>query len=183
PLQLEGRQPWNELPTGSDAWPYFVLMNEMLRYLVDAAGTKLNYLAGETAILPNNPDRYPERYQLFTPLEQPQEVVASDGRIVVRFTEYPGVYRLKGNRGGPVIRGFSVNLPASASRLNRVDRRQLDSILGADRYHFARSRDEIVLGVGEARMGFEFYPWLIGLVAVVLGMEQLLANRFYRRTE
>ncbi len=183
PLQLEGRQPWNELPTGSDAWPYFVLVNEMLRHLVDTAGTKLNYLAGETAILPNNPDRYPERYQLFTPLDQPQEVVAADGRIIVRFTEYPGAYRLKGNRGGPVIRGFCVNLPPSASRLERIDREQLDGMLGADRYHFARSRDEIVLGVGEARMGFEFYPWLICLAALVLGMEQLLANRFYRKTD
>jgi hypothetical protein len=183
PLQIQGRQPWNELPTGTDAWPYFVLINEMLRYLVDTAGTRLNYLAGETAVLPNNPDRHPDRYQLFTPLGQPQESVAAEGRVVVRFTEYPGAYRLKGFRDGPVVRGFSVNLPESASRLQRIDREQLDGLLGADRYHFARNRDEIVLGIGRARRGVEFYPWLIGLVALVLAMEQLLANRFYRKTE
>ncbi len=183
PLNLRGRQPWNELPTGTDAWPYFVLINEMLRYLVDTAGVKLNYLAGETAVLPNNPERHPDRYQLFTPLGQPQESPASDGRVVVRFTEYPGAYRLKGYRDGPVVRGFSVNFPESASRLQRIDRARLDTLLGADRYHFARNRDEIVLGIGKARLGFEFYPWLICLVALLLGMEQLLANRFYRKTE
>lgn len=181
-LRLQGRQPWNELPTGSDAWPYFVLVNEMLGYLVGSGGTRLNYTAGETAVLPNNRDRHPERYQLFTPLDQPQEVAASDGRIVVRFTEYPGAYRLKGNRGGPVIRGFSVNLPPSASRLERIDRSQLDELLGEGRYHFARSQDEIVLGVGQARLGREFYPLLIALVALVLGLEHLLANRFYKRS-
>jgi hypothetical protein len=183
PLNLRGRQAWNELPTGTDAWPYFVLINEMLRYLVDTAGIKLNYLAGETAVLPNNPDRHPDRYQLFTPLGQPQESLASDGRVVVRFTEYAGAYRLRGYRDGPVVRGFSVNFPESASRLQRIDRARLDTLLGADRYHFARDRDEIVLGVGKARLGFEFYPWLICLVALLLGMEQLLANRFYRKTE
>jgi hypothetical protein len=180
PLQLEGRQPWNELPTGPDAWPFVVLVNEMMEFLVDRAGTKLNYVTGETAVLPNSPDRYPDRYQLFTPLDQPQDVTAADGRLVVKFTEFPGAYRLKGNRGGTVIRGFCANLPASASELSRLERSELDAILGSERYHFARSIDEIVLGVGEARMGREFYAALLLLAAVILAMELLLANRFYR---
>ncbi len=178
-LRLRGRQPWNELPTGTDAWPYFVLINEMLRYLVDTAGIKLNYLAGDTAVLPNNPERHPDRYQLFTPLGQPQEALATEGRVTVRWTESPGAYRLRGYREGPVVRGFSVNLPESASQLRRIDREGLDELLGAERYHFARDRDEIVLGIGQARRGFEFYPWLVCLAALVLAMEQLFSNRFY----
>jgi hypothetical protein len=59
----------------------------------------------------------------------------------------------------------------------------LDEILGVGRYQFARSKDEIVLGVGEARMGREFFPLLIVLVALVLGLEHLLASRFYRAGE
>jgi hypothetical protein len=183
PAQLSGRQTWNELPTGDNAWPYVALVNEMMRYLVDTAGTKLNYLAGETASLPNSQGRHPDRYQLFTPLGQPQDVTAADGRISVKFTEYPGAYRLKGTWGGPVVRGFSVNLPRAASELARLPRSELDGILGPDRYHYARSEDEIVLGVGEARLGLEFYPFLIALVACVLAMEHLLANRFYRRSD
>jgi hypothetical protein len=180
PIRPAGRQAWNELPTGDNAWPYFVLVNEMLKYLVDTGGERLNYLAGETARLPNSRDKYPERYQLFTPLDQPQDVTASDGQIVVKFTEYPGAYRLKGFRGESIVRGFSVNLPQSASELTRITRAELDEILGPDRFHFARNTDEIVVGVGQARLGREFYPLLVTLVALMLAVEHVLANRFYR---
>jgi hypothetical protein len=155
----------------------------MVRHLVGAAGTKLNYLAGETASLPNTRGKYPERYQLFTPLDQPQDVTADDGQVVVKFTELPGAYRLKGFLQQPLVRGFAVNLPESASQLARLERSALDELLGAGRYHFARSQDEIVLGVGEARLGREFYPFLLPLIALILGLEHLLANRFYRRSE
>jgi hypothetical protein len=183
PARLRGRQPWNELPTGDDAWPYFVLVNEMLRYLVDAGGARLNYLAGEAAMLPNNRDKYPQRYQLFTPLDQPQDITSADGRIVVKFTEYPGAYRLKGFMGEPVVRGFAVNLPQTASELSRMPRETLDDMLGNGRYQFARSTDEIVVGVGEARLGREFYSFLIPLVALILALEHVLSNRFYRKQE
>ncbi len=183
PARLKGRQTWNELPTGNDAWPYVVLVNEMLRHLTDAGGTKLNYLAGETASLPNPRDKYPERYQLFTPLDQPQDVTAADSQVAVKFTEVPGSYRLKGFLQRPLVRGFAVNLPESASQLTRLNRDELDELLRPDRYHFARSQDEIVLGVGEARLGREFYPFLLPLVALLLGLEHLLSNRFYRRGE
>jgi len=183
PARPPGRQTWNELPTGNDAWPYVVLVNEMARYLVGAGGTKLNYLAGETASLPNARGKYPERYQLFTPLDQPQDVTADAGQVAVKFTELPGAYRLKGFLQQPLVRGFAVNLPEAASQLERLERPALDELLGAERYHYARSQDEIVLGVGEARLGREFYPFLLLLLALVLGLEHLLANRFYRRGE
>lgn len=183
PARPPGRQTWNELPTGNDAWPYVVLVNELVRYLVGAGGTKLNYLAGETAALPNTRGKHPERYQLFTPLDQPQDVTADEGQVVVKFTELPGAYRLKGFLQQPLVRGFAVNLPESASELTRLERAALDELLGAERYHYARSQDEIVLGVGEARLGREFYPFLLLLLALVLGLEHLLANRFYRRGE
>jgi hypothetical protein len=183
PAQASGRQTWNELPTGNNAWPYFVLVNEMLKYLVDTGGERLNYLAGETAKLPNSRDKYPERYQLFTPLDQPQDVTAAEEHVVVKFTEYPGAYRLKGFRGEAVVRGFSVNLPESASELARLTRGELDEMLGSDRYHFARNTDEIVVGVGQARLGREFYPFLVTLVALMLAVEHVLANRFYRRPD
>lgn len=183
PLRARGRQSWNELPTGDDAWPYVVLAHELVRYLAGAGGTRLNYLAGETAALPNDRDTHPERYQLFTPLDQPQDVTADGGQVTVRFTELPGAYRLKGFRQQPVVRGFAVNLPESASQLERLDRAALDDLLGDGRYHFARNQDEIVLGVGEARLGREFYPFLLPLLALLLGLEHLLANRFYRRGE
>jgi hypothetical protein len=37
--------------------------------------------------------------------------------------------------------------------------------------------------VGEARIGREFYPYLLVLLAVVLGLEHVFSNRFYKRNE
>lgn len=180
PPEPVGRQSWNELTSGEDAWPCFMLVNEMLDYLVKSGQARLNVLAGETVVLPNDPAIYPERYQLFTPLEQPQDVLATGGQVTVRFTDNPGAYRLRGQKGGPVIRGFAVNLAADASDLSRLPRERLEELLGQGRYQLAKSREEIDRAVGNDRLGSEFYPLLVTLLAVALGLEHVLANRFYR---
>jgi hypothetical protein len=178
-----GRPAWNELLTSDSSWPQFVLLNDLLRYLASGGESRVNYLTGETASLANDPARDPARYQLFTPLDEPQDVVPRAGRLVVPFTEFAGAYRLKGQRGGPVVRGFAVNLPDTASHLTRLPRVRLDALLGEGRYRYARDRDEIELEVGEARVGREFYPFLLLALVLVLGVEHALANRFYRRPE
>jgi hypothetical protein len=170
---------WNELPTGENAWPYFVLANAMFTYLVDRQGARLNYFAGETAIMNNHADSDPERYQLFPPKGDAQEAAAHEGRLTVRFTEHLGAYRLKGHREAPVIRGFAVNLPASATSLDRADAKLLDRVLGEDRYQFLKDPRELQRAVGQARQGPELFPILIFLAAVILGAEGLLANLFY----
>ncbi|MCE9525750.1 MAG: BatA domain-containing protein [Planctomycetales bacterium] len=180
PLQPRGRPCWNELWFGSDPWPGFMLWNEMLVYLVGTGEVRLNYHTGETAVLTNDPAVFPERYQLFTPLDEPVDVLARDERVTVRFTDNPGAYRLRGQRGGPLVRGFAVNLPADLGDLTRLPKEKLEDLLGKDRFQFARSRDEINRAVGADRIGSEFYPLLITLLALVLGLEQTLANRFYK---
>jgi hypothetical protein len=88
---------------------------------------------------------------------------------------------LKGVKDGPLVRGFAVNLLPDATDLTRLSREELNSHLGQGRYQLARDKDEIELGVGEARVGREFYSHLLVLVVVVLGIEHLMANRFYRK--
>ncbi|MBC7854981.1 MAG: BatA domain-containing protein [Pirellulaceae bacterium] len=180
PLQPRGRPCWNEIWFGSEAWPGFMLWNEMLVYLVGTGEVRLNYQTGETAVLTNDPAVFPERYQLFTPLDEPVDVLARDERVTVRFTDNPGAYRLRGQRGGPLVRGFAVNLPADLGDLTRLPKEKLEDLLGKDRFQFARSREEINRAVGADRIGSEFYPLLVTLLAMVLGLEQTLANRFYR---
>ena len=92
-----------------------------------------------------------------------------------------GAYRLEGNRGGPVLRGFAVNYPASQSELQRLSVEGLNDLLGADRYQLARNQEEIEFGVRSKRIGQEFYPFLIMLLALVLALEHTLANRFYQK--
>ncbi len=183
PPRPQGRALWNELATGESIWPCVLLVHESMSYLVRSGQTRLNLLAGETAVLPNDPAEYPERYQLFTPLEQPQDVLARDRRVTVRFTDNPGAYRLRGQKSGPIVRGFAVNVPADTSDLTRLPGEQLDELLGAKRYQLARSQDELDRAVGNDRLGSEFYPLLITLVAVALGLEHVLANRFYRKND
>jgi hypothetical protein len=184
PLRPLGRKPWNELLTGDDAWPGFVLVNEMLLYLTGSSEARLNYLTGETAVLRNDPVTQPERYQLFTPHDLPQDVLARDGRVTIRFTDNPGAYRLRGQLGGgPIVRGFAVNLAADVGDLTRWPADKLSDLLGKDRYHLAKNKEEINRAVGADRIGSEFYPLLMLLLVVALAGEQVLANRFYRKDE
>ena len=181
PLRPAGRRCWNELPTSEVNWPYFVLINESIRHLAGTSDQRLNYFIGETARIQNNADEYPSRYDLFPPRDELMDVTAHQDVLTVRATDQPGVYRLKGFRGGPVTRGFSVNLAAGESDLRRLSLDQLDSMLGKDRYQLARDRDEIVLEVGHARVGREFYPYFMALLVIVVGLEHLFSNRFYRK--
>ena len=45
------QNPWNLLPVG-EAWPFVILANQMTAYLVGSSEQQLNYLAGQTAVLP-----------------------------------------------------------------------------------------------------------------------------------
>jgi hypothetical protein len=181
PLRPAGRACWNELPTSEVNWPYFVLINESIRYLAGTHDQRFNYVVGETARIQNNADEYPIRYDLFPPRDELMDVKAHQGVLTVRVTDQPGAYRLKGFRGGPVTRGFAVNLTPRESDLRRLSQDQLESMLGKDRYQLARDRDEIVLEVGHARVGREFYPYLMVLLVIVVGLEHLFSNRFYRK--
>ncbi len=173
------RPAWNWLPTGED-WSFFVLANEMFFYLTGGAEGTLNYRVGQTAevqLAKSSPAD--QRYQLFTPRGDWQDVTAKGASLTVGFTETPGTYRLKPVTPGQPVLGFSANLPADVTRLERTEESSLDEILGKDRYVLSRSRDEIDRGIGRARIGREFYPFLLALLAAVLGCEHLMSNRFY----
>ena len=179
PLQPPGWTAWNELPTSEVSWPYFVLVNEIFRYLAGEGRSRLNYLTGELASLHNDPDRLPTRYELFAPAEPPLDVTASEGEMVIRSTERPGHYRLRGFRETAVQRGFSVNVPSQESDLTRIQLTDLDELLGTGRYQFARNEEEMESEVDASRLGREFYPYLLVLLTLVCGLELLFANRFY----
>lgn len=175
-----GWRPWNEL-AGENDWPRFVLVNDLFRFLAEQSGqSRLNYLAGERVWLPNSSLEQPVRYQLFAPQSQPYEVTAFSNRLSIQSTAVIGAYRLKGDRDGPVVRGFCMNLPKDAGDLLRTDQKNLDDWFGMEGYQYVRSREEIEFGVRESRQGQELYPFLIVLLALLLGLEQTLSNRFYK---
>ncbi len=174
--------PWNLLPTGPDPWPFLALANGIVEYLAAAGETRLNYLAGQTVVLPLSPDEQVLSYVLSMPdgnaLRQPLAPGQQD--LSIAATELLGNYRVRaGGQQDRLDRGFSVNLPAESSRLERASAAEIVTTLGAERTRVARTRGEIEVRVGLARTGRELFPALILALALVLAAEGLLANRFY----
>jgi hypothetical protein len=151
----------------------------------------MNYLAGQTAVLPltgveaftsyvlqmpnaMGGDRLPSVRQSLTPGQQD---------LTISSTEALGNYRVRaGGRDGGLNRGFSVNGGPELSQLDRMPLDEIAAVLGEDRVRVARSQEEIEVRIGLGRVGRELFPLLILAVAFMLGAEQLLANRFYRET-
>jgi hypothetical protein len=179
PTNEPERPEWNRLPTGEEPWPFFALTMELFRHLGHASAPRWNYLTGEvaTVLLPSVTTE--ETWQLLTPSGDWQNVRPRDSAIQVSETEAVGTYRLRGPRADEAPSGFSVNLPEPATDVARLDVKQLDEILGPGRYTLTRGPEELKRGIGQARVGRELFPFLTLVVAGVLIMELLLANRFY----
>ncbi len=76
--------------------------------------------------------------------------------------------------------GFSANLPESVSVLEQATEADLKAIFGDTPFRLAHNREEIDRSVSIGRVGRELYPILIVLVALFLGLEMIVSNRFYR---
>jgi hypothetical protein len=179
PARPVGRTPWNELAFGEDGWPQFILLNEIVNYLVSDAEQQLNFPTGRTASLIENRGVDIERFQLYPPDQAPYQVIVQDQRVTIRNTTHPGNYRLRGRRGVDVILGMSANYEPFHTALAPMAPERLAEIFGDDRLQVLRGTDEIERAQGRNRVGREFYPVLMIMLALIVCLEQLLANRFY----
>jgi hypothetical protein len=173
---------WNLLTRADDRWPFFVLSKEMFRYLVGSADVRLNYLAGETAVIPLGRQSVPI-VSLFTPQGDTfrQSIDEHQNALVVASTDTVGNYRATaGSEDQRVELGFSVNLPMEVSELDRLSPDEVKALFAPVPYRLARSREEIDRSVSVGRVGVELYPYLMFLLAIVLAAEQVLGNRYYR---
>jgi hypothetical protein len=175
---------WNTLVVGSGSWPFFMLTNEMMLYLAASGDERLNYSAGETVVI-----RLPEsQRQLTYSLRSPDgetstpAVDQKTGTITISTTAAAGNYSLEsGGTESGVRRGFSVNISAADTDLTRLSSEDFTALLGKGRFRLSRGQKEIERDVNLGRAGHELYPLLIVIVAIVLGLEYLVANKFYRR--
>ncbi|MGD9646855.1 MAG: BatA domain-containing protein [Pirellulales bacterium] len=176
--------PWNQLLTGLEPWPGFMLVNEMALYLVDSTEGQLNYAVGQTAALRLRPEEHITSYVLTTPTGDniKGSVTAAAETVTVAGNEWPGHYQLRsGGTEGGWRRGYSANVPANASLLERVAPEEVQSIFGKRAVHLARTQEEMEREISTARVGRELYPLVMVVLALALGLEQVLANRFYRQ--
>ena len=177
------RDTWNLLPTGEEPWPFVMLANEMMLYLVGSRETRLNYTVGETAVLALQSNQHQPMFAVTTPRGDTVRQAADDarGNVAVTFTDSPGNYQVRAGGGqGAVSLGFSANLPGDVSQLDRASAEDLRQLFGDVKMRIARNREEIDRNVNMQRVGRELYPLLIILMVGFLAAEQLLSNYFYR---
>ena len=173
--------PWNLLPAG-EAWPFLILANQMAAYLVGSSNQQLNYLAGQTAVLPVDPSAQRGSYLLFTPggLSFPISADLKRHELAITATDQVGNYRVQAGGSGGVDLGFSVNYAPDQTRLDRLNDEELTGVFGPVKFRLARTRQQIDRDISVGRVGRELFPPLIVLLALVLGLEMFVANRFYR---
>jgi len=176
------RDPWNLLPVG-ESWPFLILANQMISYLVGGSEEQLNYFAGETAVLRLDAADRRRNYLLTTPGGLKFSLAADLRRhvLVATSTDQVGNYRVQaGGRESGVDRGFSVNFAPRQTQLERLPEKELAELFGPLKYRIARTKNEIQRDISTARVGRELFGPLILLVVVLLAFEHLVANRFYR---
>ena len=179
-----GLTPWNDLTfsvQGLPPRPLAALVNEMMLYLVGANEQPLNYIAGDDAKLRLDAGQRIEEYLLNSPKGSDEFRKADPEKTSITVTSLTeiGNYRVE-NKANQLNRGFSVNMAARESILDRVDENELKAILAGTPFSLARNRDEINRKLTETRVGYELFPLLIALVAIILAVEHVLANRFYQ---
>lgn len=175
------QNPWNLLTVGED-WPFVILSNQMVTYLVGGGEQHWNYLAGQTAIVPLGAGDQRRDYLLSTPgrLSFPLTADLKRHEVAVTATEQVGNYRLQAGGSEGVDFGFSVNYAPEQTRLDRLSDQELAGLFGPIKYRLARTRAQIDRDVSVGRVGRELYPSLILVLALVLGLEMLVADRFYK---
>ena len=184
PGRIVGRARWNDLTNG-EWWPAALLIDQLAGYLVSSKNNRLNYQVGENVVLREkaNSDgtKKEKEFLLYPPRDEgPSDVVVFEDEIRYRFTETPGNYRLKAVGTSNSRRGFSVNLSRDDTDLTQIDANKLDETLGADRYKLAQSKEDIVREQSYVREGKKFFPLLLTIFGVILIVELLMSNLFYR---
>jgi len=175
-------EPWNLLPV-TDPWPFLILTNQAMLYLVGNTDQQFNYYAGQTAVIALDPAARFRSYLVTAPggVTFPLAADPKRNQVLVTSTDEPGNYRVRaGGTAAGADYGFSVNLAARQTRLERLSPEELAERLGPIHFQLARNRGQIERNVSMARVGRELFPLLIFLAALALAIEHLLANRFYR---
>ncbi|MBY0526465.1 MAG: VWA domain-containing protein [Gemmataceae bacterium] len=164
---------------------YFVLANKTIGYLAgDAEAAAFNFACGQTVTiaLPPTP-RFPS-YILEGPALGGGAVTiartATQSEIRVVQAVAPGQFTLTGGERQWVT-GFSMNVPPGEYNLARVPGEQIEAVLGKGALLPVDHNVNLKDALQEHWSGpVELFPWLMILLLLILAVENLLANRFYK---
>ncbi len=185
--EAERQAAWNDFPIVG--WSFFAVLNQTVPYLAGAAGRRFNYDAGEDVTLPIEPGR---RYTSFT-LQAPGAKTTdrlsdplSGSNLLISAPPILGPWTVTaGGTGGPSrTLGFSVNYPVAETDLAPLSDAEIQALLGGpDRVKVADDTAEGIKGVVDyVRLGHELYPYVMALILLIVTLENVLANTFYRES-
>ncbi|MBI3407403.1 MAG: BatA domain-containing protein [Planctomycetes bacterium] len=184
---LDARKPrWNDY-LETDRSFYVAIAGYCTNYLVgDTAAVLLNFLTGQGEPMVTLPLNRPNALELQGPgvLEL---ITASDGnRVGFKQAGTPGNYAIYGAqtdaKGSPRLAAYSVNIPGEESDLSRIPAQEIEAVFGPDSV-LANDRkvDIRTLLSGHWSEPLELFPILMVLLLLILAVENLLSNKFYRR--
>jgi hypothetical protein len=186
---LDGRDPrWNDY---MDSLTSFgpVLADRSVGYLAgDAEEGVFNFKCGQRVpvVLPAKPRfrTYMIQGPGITGTNAILQVAESQNEVLVTQALLPGPYRVKGmsDEGDQTLAQFSMNAAPEDSDLSRVPEEKIQAVLGPNSIlPVDRKADLRELLKGHWSQPVELFPWLMILLLLVLAVENLLANKFYRQ--
>jgi len=174
---------WNGLTRGEVTWMWLLLAEGIGKHLVGIGNQQSNFIVGEPVVLRPNTTTLPSSVLLGTPQGTSERITPDPIRreIVIPTTAEPGNYTVRaGGLGQAALNlGFSANIPAGATMLQRVDDAVLDRLFGEGLYQVVRTPQEIEFGIARRRIGQEMYAMIMLLLACIFAVEYVFANRIY----
>jgi hypothetical protein len=149
----------------------------------DAETPNFNFICGQpvTVPLPSSPAL---SFTLFGPDANGLVIPRTKGENELRITQavQPGNYAVFDPTTEKRIASFSINAPPEETQLDRVPVDQIEALLGAGSV-LAVERGSTLSDAVQSHwlQPLELFPWLMIVVLLVLAVENLLANKFYKR--
>jgi len=179
---------WNEFPNPLLGWSFLHLMNQTVAYLSGTTEEGLNFEAGPDVRLPIDAARRSKNYIVSDPDRKPSDRLSppsgSDTLVIVA-PQQVGNWSVTsaGTDGKGETTGFSVNPPVTEMQFVPMEAADLNKIFGGkDKYALASDPESLDKVVSTVRVGRELFPWLMMLIMIVVSVEGVLANRFYRES-
>jgi hypothetical protein len=167
-------------------WFYPILVRLAVGYLAgDAEPANFNFICGQTVTVNLPPTPFVPFYTLLGPglgsgVDVPRE--KGQNQLLITQAVQPGNYTIVDNNGTRVA-AFSLNVRPEESLLDRVPIAEIESLMGPGSVVAVEGNVSLrdVLE-GRWQQPRELFTGLMILVLLVLAVENLLSNRFYRRT-
>jgi hypothetical protein len=180
------RGAWNELPLLS-YWVFPVLTYLTVPYLAGTSNERLNFEAGENALLTLGPGVRSQSFLVTGPDQKTTESLSSSANsedLQIIAPQLLGQYAVtaKDATQQQAKLGFSLNPPKTESQFAPLLPSDLDAIFGKDGYSLAQDTKALKTLQDTFRVGHEIFPWLMMLILLIVTLENFLANTFYKES-